>query len=100
MIDAAVGKGFAVNEIEYNPDRDEDGDGVPTSQDGRFLEGLADELCPSLENQQDYNVDEFTSMDATPAIFACVLDGEADAILNRMQTNGCRSSLAWFTTAT
>ncbi|KAL7532547.1 hypothetical protein ACHAXR_007278 [Thalassiosira sp. AJA248-18] len=78
-VDAAIDKGFDVTAIEYDPDGDENGNGVLNSQDIQFLEKLADELCPPINDDDDV---------------------DADAILARMRSNGCRPSLAWFTTAT
>ena len=112
-IDTATEQGFNVTAIEYNPDGDDatyklnpNGDendavkqlelsaGVPNSQNIMFLEGLADLLC-------DTNVEEADLSDNNNvAVFACVQGGDADVILARMRSKGCRPSLAWFTTAT
>uniref|UniRef100_A0A7S4K6M6 G-protein coupled receptors family 3 profile domain-containing protein n=1 Tax=Odontella aurita TaxID=265563 RepID=A0A7S4K6M6_9STRA len=94
VIDAAYEKGFDVTETLYNPDDDEDGNGVVNSQDIPFLDKLADELCPANTKNDD------GSDQLPPAIFACVGNGEADAVLNRMRSKSCRPSLSWFTTAT
>jgi hypothetical protein len=99
VIDVATSQGFDVTDIMYDPDgitEDEDNeDGIPNSQNIPFLEGLADRLCPPsigyIEGQEQK---------LSPAIFACVKDGEADAILSKIRLNGCRPSLSWFTTAT
>lgn len=91
-IDTATEKGFNVTAIEYDPDGDTENIGIPNSQNVPFLQNLADELCPPTKTDD--------KVSSTPAIFACVLDAEADAILARMRHNGCRPKLAWFTTAT
>lgn len=88
-IDTATAQGMVVTDIEFNPDGQEE-PGVPNSQNVGFLEGLADQLCSADEGPNTNNA----------AIFACVQNGDADVILARMRLNGCRSTLAWFTTAT
>lgn len=87
-IDTATSQGFNVTAIEFNPDEENEA-GVPNSQNVEFLERLADQLCSADEGDNN-----------NAAIFACVQGGDADVILARMRMNGCRPSLAWFTTAT
>ena len=88
-IDTATVQGFDVTAIEFNPDGEEE-PGVPNSQNVEFLEGLADQLCSADEGPGTNNA----------AVFACVQSGDADVMLARMRLNGCRPTLAWFTTAT
>ena len=95
VIDEARIQGFNVTAIEYDPNGDEDGRGVPNSQNVPFLENLTDNLCGSTIENSSNRIDSRLP----PAIFACVIS-EADIILNRIRSNGCRPSLAWFTTAT
>jgi len=90
-------QGFDVTEIEYDPNAD-DGSGVPNSSNDPFLENLADQLCTSMDRNSTEGVGIADNL--PPAIFACVLNHEADVILNRIRSNGCRPSLSWFTTAT
>ena len=89
-IESAQSQGFMVTDILFNPDAYEEGADVPNSQNSEYLEKLADQLC-NPKSGLDGNA---------PALFACVLGGEADVILERIRSNGCRPSLAWFTTAT
>mmetsp|Transcript_3190 Transcript_3190/g.6725 ORF Transcript_3190/g.6725 Transcript_3190/m.6725 type:complete len:965 (+) Transcript_3190:114-3008(+) len=88
-IDAATLQGFDVTAIEFNPDGEEM-PGVPNSQNAEFLEGLADQLCSADEGPNTNNA----------AVIACVQSGDSDVMLARMRLNGCRPTLAWFTTAT
>eukprot|EP00984_Skeletonema_dohrnii_P029715 scaffold20560_cov93-Skeletonema_dohrnii-CCMP3373.AAC.3 len=88
-IDAATLQGFDVTAIEFNPDGEET-PGVPNSQNVEFLEGLADQLCSANEGPNTNNA----------AVIACVQSGDSDVMLARMRLNGCRPTLAWFTTAT
>jgi hypothetical protein len=92
VIDEATVQGFDVTAIEYDPYADDDGSGVANSLNALFLENLADQVCPSAS-------DNSTDDQLPPAIFACV-SGEADVILDRIRSNGCRPSMSWFTTAT
>ncbi|KAK1740327.1 GABA-B receptor [Skeletonema marinoi] len=88
-IDAATLQGFDVTAIEFNPDGEEM-PGVPNSQNAEFLEGLADQLCSADEGPNTNNA----------AVIACVQERDADVMIARMRLNGCRPTLAWFTTAT
>jgi hypothetical protein len=102
-IDEATNEGFDVTAIEYDPEGFEDGSDIKNSQNTAFLENLADTLCPPKnENVMASSIDHDGSIveELPPAIFACVLNDEADAILARLRSNGCRPSLSWFTTAT
>ena len=85
VIDEATEQEFDVTEIEYDPNTDD-------------LESLADQLCPSINgNSTD---DAGFGDQLPPAIFACVKNDEANVILDRLRSNGCRPSSSWFTTAT
>ena len=91
---AALDSGFPDTiTYEYDPDGDDDGNGVVNSEDVEFLQSLADEACPpgsSSPDQHDH-----------PALFACVLsEVEAGTLLDRWVENGCRPSMVWMTTAT
>jgi len=85
VIDEATEQEFDVTEIEYDPNTDD-------------LESLADQLCPSI-NGNSMDDDGFGDQ-LPPAIFACVKNDEANVILDRLRSNGCRPSSSWFTTAT
>jgi hypothetical protein len=85
VIDEAAEQEFDVVDIEYDPNTDD-------------LESLADQLCPSTNgNSTD---DAGFGDQLPPAIFACVKNDEANVILDRLRSNGCRPSSSWFTTAT
>ena len=108
-IDSATAQGFNVLAIEFNPDGDDatyklnpnedrngtihqlelSNTGVPNFQNVPFLEGLADQLCDKNRDEDDL------SGNNNVAVFACVQGGDADVILARMRSNGCRPSLAW-----
>eukprot|EP00984_Skeletonema_dohrnii_P009559 scaffold3657_cov114-Skeletonema_dohrnii-CCMP3373.AAC.5 len=88
-IDTATVQGFDVTAIEFNP-YGEETPGVLNSQNVEFLEGLADQLCSADEGPNTNNA----------AVIACVQERDADVMLARMRLNGCRPTLAWFTTAT
>lgn len=101
VVDEATKEGFNVTAIKYDPEGMEDGSDVKNSQNIPFLESLADRLCPSRASILADVVDiDDNDHQLPPAIFACVQNQEADAILAKMRSNGCRPSMAWFTTAT
>jgi len=94
VIDKAILDGFDTTAIEYDPEGDEDDNGVLNKDDVAFLEGMADQACPSgpVDGSEDAQ---------HPALFACVTAGvEAGTILARWRANGCRPGVTWFTTAT
>ncbi|KAL7535580.1 hypothetical protein ACHAWF_005205 [Thalassiosira exigua] len=79
--------------VQFNPDAFEEGSEVPNGQNVEFLESLANRACgPGGDGAAEASV--------AHAIFACVQGGEADVILQRMRSKGCRPSMAWFITAT
>jgi len=102
VIDKAKMHEFDVTEIEYDPFASEDGSDIQNFQNAPFLQGLTDQLCPpSTTNDNSIDGDDGTIDDQLrPALFVCVLNGEADVIIDRLRANGCRPSLSWFTTAT
>lgn len=80
-----------IKDIPFDPDADDDGDGVANALDPDFLIALADETCPPGSGDYDKH--------ANPAIFACLLK-EQDIILERWKQNGCRPMSLWLTAAT
>ena len=89
-INEAKSVGFDdVDAIEFDPNGDDDNDGVINSVDTDFLIGLADKACPPGSEQSQLN----------PAIFVCTIT-EQDVLLERWRQNGCRPTFMWMTAAT
>lgn len=86
-INKATAEGFDTKGFEYNPEGDDDGNGVLNSNDVVFLQNLADEACPPNAS--------------SPALFACTLtELETNTLLDRWAENGCRPASVWLTPAT
>ncbi|CAB9515324.1 Gamma-aminobutyric acid (GABA) B receptor [Seminavis robusta] len=74
--------------ISYNPQGDEDNDGVDNQHDVPYLQSLADQACPPNQTSR--------SDDPPVAIWACVMtDLETNTILDRWRSNGCQPSSLW-----
>ena len=100
VIDEATGQGFDVTAIEYNPEADDDGNGVLNFEDVAFLQGLADQACPPPDDTSSVD-NQMSVAEPRPALFACVLSElEANTLLDRWGANGCRPASVWLTTAT
>lgn len=85
IYDKAIKEGFSDTvAIEYNPEEDEDRDGLLNQEDEDFLRGLADQACAREERLENI------------AIWVCAQhDFEIDVILDRLRENGCRLSSFW-----
>ena len=92
VYDKALQEGFTDTvALEYNPNGDDDGDGVRNDEDVDFLQGLADQACGPAEEAQD---------DEGVALWGCFMDDfEVATVLDRWRDNGCRPSLLWLTKA-
>ena len=89
-ISALQDAGFQdIEEVLFEPEEDEDGDGTVNSLDADFLEGVADQICPPGSGDDGFE----------PAIFMCTLR-EQNFILPRFRQNGCRPYSFWITSAT
>jgi hypothetical protein len=89
-INEAHALGFStVEAIEYDPEGDHDGDGIPNSEDDEFIQSLANQVCPP-----------HTSNTNNPAIFACLTANEMDTFLQQLRSNRCQPSMLWSTTST
>ena len=89
IYEKALEEGFSDTiAIEYNPEGDEDGDGLLNQDDEDFLKSLADQACAEDEGLESV------------AIWVCVQhDFEINTILDRLRQNGCQPSLFWTTKA-
>jgi len=79
-------------EISFEPDADEDRDGIANSSDGEFLKSLADRIC---SQQTKSDADDLLTIAQQ---FSCVWN--PSKILERLKQNFCRPSLIWQTATT
>ena len=91
-----------VEAVAYDPDGDDNDNGIVNQFDTDWLRQQADSMCPPSQQSSHNNAtttSSSSSSSSTPALFACVLT-EQDVLLQRWKENGCRPTSLWMTPAT